>query len=191
MLTRNTDKNDAIILCTMEELVPPNHLLRKIDRTFDFSFIYDIVKPYYCLDNGRRSIDPVVLFKILFIQILFGIKSLRQTIKDIEVNVAYRWFLGIPFGEAIPHFSTISQNYKRRYKDTDVYERIFKVILEFAISKGYVDGEEIFTDSTHIKANANKRKFDEVVIEVIHKKKQELEDEINREREKLGKKSSY
>ncbi|HEY8435665.1 MAG TPA: IS5/IS1182 family transposase, partial [Haloplasmataceae bacterium] len=54
MLTRNTDKNDAIILCTMEELVPPHHLLRKIDRTFDFSFIYDIVKPYYCLDNGRR-----------------------------------------------------------------------------------------------------------------------------------------
>jgi len=188
MLTRTTGKKDAMVLCTMEQLVPSNHILRKIERTFDFDFIYDIVKPYYCLDNGRNSIDPVVLFKIMFIQILFGIKSLRQTIRDIEVNAAYRWFLGIPFGEAIPHFSTIGKNYQRRYKGTDVYEQIFKTVLTFAISKRYVDGEEIFTDSTHIKANANKRKFDEVMVEVINEKKQALEDEINSQREELKKK---
>lgn len=79
------------ILC-MDDLVPKNHLLRKIDRALDWSFIYDLVQDKYCLDNGRPSIDPVTLIKIPIIQYLYGIKSMRQTIKEIEVNVAYRWF---------------------------------------------------------------------------------------------------
>ena len=70
--------------------MPKNHILRDIDRAIDFSFIYDLVKDKYCLDNGRPSIDPVLLIKIPFIQYLFGIRSMRQTMREIEVNVAYR-----------------------------------------------------------------------------------------------------
>ena len=84
----------------------------------------------YCPDNGRPSMDPVMLIKIPFIQYLYGIKSMRQTMKEIEVNVAYRWFLGLDMLDPVPHFSTFGKNYTRRFKDTDLFEHIFSKILE-------------------------------------------------------------
>ena len=74
--------------------------------------------------------DPVMLIKIPFIQYLYGIKSMRQTMKEIEVNVAYRWFLGLDMLDPVPHFSTFGKNYTRRFKDTDLFEQIFSKILE-------------------------------------------------------------
>ncbi|MCY9720651.1 transposase, partial [Paenibacillus larvae] len=109
----------------MDELVPIDHLVRKIEYAIDFSFIYDMVRDVYCEDNGRPSIDPVVLFKIALIQCLFGIRSMRQTIKEIETNVAYRWFIGYDFSQPIPHFSTLGKNYVRRFRDTGLFEGIF------------------------------------------------------------------
>lgn len=89
------------IIC-IEELVPHDHLLRLIDQSINFDFIYDEVKGLYSeLDWGKPGIDPVSLFKIVFIQHLYGIRSMRQTIKDIEVNMAYRWFIGYDLGESI------------------------------------------------------------------------------------------
>ncbi|RTX87030.1 transposase, partial [Mammaliicoccus fleurettii] len=94
MLNKSTDKRDQYEMISVSELVPKNHLLRKVDKVLDLNFVYDLVEDKYCLDNGRPSIDPVILVKILLIQRLFGIKSMRQTIKEIETNVAYRWYLG-------------------------------------------------------------------------------------------------
>jgi transposase len=79
----------------LEDLDPQDHLLRQIDQLIDFSFIYDLVKDKYDEVQGRPSLDPVLLIKLPMIQYLFGIKSMRQTIKEIEVNNAYRWFLGL------------------------------------------------------------------------------------------------
>ena len=103
-------------MVSIEQLVPQDHILRKIDAAIDFDFIYDLVEERYCPDNGRPSIDPVVLIKIAVIQYMFGIKSMRQTIKEIEVNIAYRWFLGLDFYDKVPHFSTFGKNYKRRFE---------------------------------------------------------------------------
>ncbi len=72
--------------------------------------------------GARPSVDPVVLIKMVFIQYIFGIRSMRQTIKEIETNVAYRWFLGFGFEDKIPHFSTFGKNYVRRFRDSDVFE---------------------------------------------------------------------
>ena len=109
----------------MDDLVPQNHLLRLIDSAIDWSFIYDLVKEKYSPDFGRPSIDPVVLIKIPFIQYLYGIRSMRQTMKEIEVNASYRWFLGLEWQDPVPHFSTFGKNYTRRFKDTDLFEQIF------------------------------------------------------------------
>ena len=106
----------------IEDLVPKDHLLRKIERAIDWGFIYELVEDKYCLDNGRPSINPVTLIKIPIIQYLYGIKSMRQTIKKIEVNVAYRWFLGLDLTDKVPHFSTFGKNYVRRFKDTDIFD---------------------------------------------------------------------
>lgn len=98
---------DDEINVILDGLVPENHLVRKIENAIDFSFIYDKVKDLYS-PLGAPSIDPVVLIKIVLIQYLFGIPSMRQTIREIEVNVAYRWFLGYSLTEKIPHFSTFN-----------------------------------------------------------------------------------
>lgn len=116
MITINKSKQSEMIFMTMESMVPEESLFRKIDRMIDFTFIYDEVKDYYSENNGRPSIDPVVLFKLVFIQTLDGIKSMRKTCEKIKVDAEYRWFLGIPFGVQTPHFSTFSKNYKRRLK---------------------------------------------------------------------------
>ena len=112
MMTKNADKKrEQMIMFCMDDMVPQNHMLRLIDKAIDWDFIYDLVEEKYCLDNGRPSMDPVMLIKIPFIQYLYGIKSMRQTIREIEVNAAYRWFLGLdrirfliflPSGRIIP-----------------------------------------------------------------------------------------
>ena len=154
---------------TMEQIVPQESLYRKIDKYIDFSFIYEEVKELYCENNGRPSIDPVVLFKIVFIQALDGIKSMRKTCEKIKVDAEYRWFLGIPFGYDTPHFSTFSKNYERRFKRTKIFENIFVKIIEQAIEYKLVDGSIFFTDSTHKKANANKNKYHEETIRYVKK----------------------
>ena len=152
MITINKSKQSEMIFMTMESMVPEESLFRKIDRMIDFTFIYDEVKDYYSENNGRPSIDPVVLFKLVFIQTLDGIKSMRKTCEKIKVDAEYRWFLGIPFGVQTPHFSTFSKNYERRFKDTEVFENIFLNIVKQVIDYGLVGGEVFYTDSTHKKA---------------------------------------
>ena len=188
MITINKNIQSEILMTTMEELVPEDSLFRKIDKYIDFTFIYDEVKDLYCKDNGRPSIDPVVLFKIVFIQALDGIKSMRQTCKKIIVDAEYRWFLGIPFGQDTPHFSTFGKNYERRFKDTDIFEKIFVNIVNQAIKYNLVDGSIFYTDSTHKKANANKNKYDDCIIKNIKQRRKWLEDEINEERINQGRK---
>ena len=96
MLTKEADKKrEQIMMFCMDDLVPQDHLLRIIDKAINWNFIYDLVEDKYSTDTGRPSMDPVMLIKIPFIQYLYGIRSMRQTMKEIEVNVAYRWFLGL------------------------------------------------------------------------------------------------
>ena len=117
-MTSNTErKREQMQFVSMDDLVPQDHMLRLIDKAIDWSFIYDLVEDKYSSDMGRPSMDPVTLIKIPFIQYLYGIRSMRQTIKEIEVNVAYRWFLGLELNEPVPHFSTFGKNYTRRFKD--------------------------------------------------------------------------
>ena len=105
MMTQNADKKrEQVQFLCMDDMVPQDHLLRIIDEAIDWNFIYDLVVEKYSPDNGRPSMDPVMLIKIPFIQYLYGIKSMRQTCKEIEVNVAYRWFLGLDMMDKVPIF---------------------------------------------------------------------------------------
>lgn len=147
----NLDRSQLEVIC-LEDLVPANHLVRKLDEAIDFSFIYDLVEDLY-KPYGRESIDPVVLIKIVLIQYTFGIRSMRRTIEEIEVNLAYRWFLGYGMHEAIPHFSTFGKNYTRRFQGTDLFEKIFARILQEEYNNGFVSDEQLFIDGSHIKAS--------------------------------------
>lgn len=195
MMTRNNrektyDTRHQFEYTVLDELVPQDHLLRLIDKHIDFSFIYDLVEDKYSHETGRPSIDPITLIKIPFIQYLFGIPSMRQTIKEIEVNVAYRWFLGIGLTEPVPHFSTFGKNYKRRFEGTSLAEQIFNHILSLCMNEGLVNPESVFVDGTHVKACANGRKTINEVVEVEAKwLAEELESAINDDRAFHGKKN--
>lgn len=190
MLNKNDkDKQKQVQFVALDDLVPNNHLLRKIDTYIDFDFIYDLVEDKYCLDDGRPSIDPVVLMKLAFIQYLYGIRSMRQTIKEVEVNLAYRWFLGLDFYDKVPHFSTFSKNYQRRFKDTDIFEQIFNEILSQAMDYGLVDTKVQFVDATHVKAHANRHKTIKKEVSKHTKKYQnQLNKEIDQDRKAHDKK---
>lgn len=184
------DKIDRsqIELLSLDDLVPKNHLVRKLEKAINLDFIYDEVRDLY-KPYGRESIDPVVLIKIVMIQYIFGIRSMRQTLKDIEVNNAYRWYLGYGLHEELPHFSTFSKNYSRRFKDTDLFENIFARILLEINKYGFIDDENIFIDGTHIKANANTHKYmNEVIEESTGVYEEALQAEITKDRENHGKK---
>ena len=182
MMTKNADKKrEQMMMFSMDDMVPQNHMLRLIDKAINWNFIYDLVEEKYCPDNGCLSMDPVMLIKIPFIQYLYGIKSMRQTIKEIEVNVAYRWFLGLDMLDPVPHFSTFGKNYTRRFKDTDLFEQIFSKILEDCMKYKLVNTEQIFVDATHVKACANSKKMRK---RVAHERALWYEEELNKEIEK-------
>ena len=190
MMTQNADKKrEQLQMFCMDDMVPQDHLLRIIDKAINWNFIYDLVQDKYSHETGRPSLDHVMLIKIPLIQYLYGIKSMRQTVKDIEVNVAYRWFLGLEMYDDVPHFSTFGKNYTRRFKDTDLFEQIFSHILEECYRFKFVDPTEIFVDATHVKARANNKKMQKRIA------KQEalffedmLKKEINEDRMAHGKK---
>ena len=189
MMTKDTEqKREQVQIVCMDDLVPQNHLLRIIDKAIDWRFIYDLVEDKYSPDFGRPSMDPVVLIKIPFIQYLYGIRSMRQTMKEIEVNVAYRWFLGLEMQEPVPHFSTFGKNYSRRFKDTDLFEQIFSHILMECYKFKLVDPTEVFVDATHVKARANNKKMQK---RIAHEEalfyEEILRKEINEDRESHGK----
>ena len=190
MMTQNSDKKrEQIQMLCMDDLVPENHLLRMIDNAIDWTFIYDLVEDKYSPDFGRPSMDPVMLIKIPMIQYLYGIRSMRQTIREIEVNVAYRWFLGLGMLDPVPHFTTFGKNYTRRFKDTDLFEQIFQHILAECYKHKLVDPTEVFVDATHVKARANnKKKRKRIAKQEAKFYEEKLKEEINADREAHGKK---
>jgi transposase len=189
MLQKRQEKQQAMELVIIDQLVPQEHLLRKIDRSVDFSFIRKLCEPLYCMDNGRPAIEPEVLFRMLFVGYLYGIRSERRLEEEINYNIAYKWFCGLCITEKAPDATTLSVNRKRRFRDNEIPEQIFNEILRQAIEKKLVGGEILYTDSTHIKAKANKHKKQTVTVEQTPKAyMEELDAAIERDRQTLGKK---
>ncbi len=119
------DGRKEVVMVDLDALVPEDYLLRKIERVMDYEWLYERLDPYYCHDNGRPGTDPVVLIKMVFIQHLFGIPSLRQTWQRIQDTNSYRWFLGYSLLDNIPHFATVSYAFCKRFPEeltTEIFE---------------------------------------------------------------------
>lgn len=182
------DKRKEAVIVDIEALVPAEHLLRRIERIMDYGWLYERLSPLYCHDNGRDGTDPVVLIKMVLLQHLYGIPSLRQTYQRIKDTISYRWFLGYGLLEKIPHFATVSYAFCKRFPP-ELTTEIFEHILNKALNNRAVEPGMIFIDSTHIKASANKKKYQrEQVARISKVYSEELRREVNAERERLGKK---
>lgn len=189
MLRSNREKQQAYEFVSIEELVPQDHLLRKVDKYIDFSFIDEKVRPLYCADNGRPAIDPVVLFKMIFLGYFYGIRSERQLEREIQTNLAYRWFLGLGLTDKVPDHTTISWNRRTRFKDTHIFQDIFDEIVLQAIQHRMVGGRVLVSDSTHVKANANKHQYTkQQVLQNTREYMDELNGAVEADRKTHGKK---
>ena len=126
---------------------------------------------------------------MLLVGYLYGIKSETRLEEEVNYNIAYKWFCGLELTQKAPDATTISQNRRRRFRENNIAEQIFNGILRQCVEKGLVGGAILYTDSTHIKAKANKHKKTLVEVAVTPKAYlAELDAQVDQEREELGKK---
>lgn len=153
MMGRQNGQIQMVIL-DIDSMIPDNHLLRQIKNCVNFDFIYEKAAPYYS-NTGRKSIDPVILIKMLLLGYLYGIKSERRLEEEVSLNLAYRWFCGIDLMYKVPDHSTFSQNRKRRFKDAGIFRDIFNEIVLKCIELGLVSGETGVADGSFLPSNVS------------------------------------
>jgi len=141
----------------LDEAVPNDHLVRKIAAVLDLSWVHSELAPYYP-KMGRPSIDPVLMIRMLVIGYVFAIRSERALCRDVQVNLAYRWFCGLSIEDRIPDHSAFSRARHERFRDSDMFRRVFERVVEACIVAGLVGGEGFAVDASLIVADANKQR---------------------------------
>jgi transposase len=136
---------------TLEQLVPPDHFYRHLERSLDLAFIRDLVRDYYKV-GGRPSVDPVVFFKLQLVLFFEGLRSERQLMRVVADRLSLRWYLGYDLDEAVPDHSSLTR-IRERY-GLDVFRRFFDAVVERCREVGLVWGEELYLDATKVEANA-------------------------------------
>jgi len=137
---------------SLEQRVPKNHLLRRLDALLDLSFVEPLTRRLYGY-NGNQSVDPVVIVKMLLLGYLYNIHSVRDLMRQIADRMSFRWFLGYDIDEAIPDHSVISKNMKRF--GPELFHELFDRTVQQCIRSGLVGGKLFHIDSTTLKADAS------------------------------------
>src|SRR6266481_4824713 len=153
----NHDQGQLFYSFSLEEAVPDDHLARKIAAVLDLSWVYAELAPHYP-DNGRPSIDPELMIRMLIIGYVFAIRSERALCRDVQVNLAYRWFCGLSIEDKLPDHSAFSRARNERFRDSDIFRRVFEHVVETCIAGGLVGGEGFAVDASLIVADANKQR---------------------------------
>jgi transposase len=139
------------------DAVPEDHLVRKIDTALDLSWLCSELAPHYS-SMGRPSIDPELMIRMLVVGYVFAIRSERLICREVQVNLAYRWFCKLGIEDAIPDHSAFSRARNERFRDGDVFRRVFERVVEACIAAGLVGGEGFAVDASLIAADANKQR---------------------------------
>jgi transposase len=142
---------------SLEKHVPPDHLLRSIDRFVELGEVRRELAPFYSA-MGRPSIDPELMVRMLIIGYCFGIRSERRLCEEVHLNLAYRWFCRLGLDGQVPDHSTFSKNRHGRFRQSDLLRRVFETVLGRCIQEGLVGGEGFAIDASLIRADANRQK---------------------------------
>src|ERR1700675_643655 len=139
------------------DAVPEDHLVRKIDAALDLSWLRSELAPHYS-SMGRPSIDPELMIRMLVVGYVFAIRSERLICREVQVNLAYRWVCKLGIEDALPDHSAFSRARNERFREGDVFRRVFERIVEACIAAGLVGGEGFAVDASLIQADANKQR---------------------------------
>jgi len=139
------------------DAVPEDHLVRKIDAVLDLSWLRSELAAHYS-SMGRPSIDPELMIRMLVVGYVFAIRSERLICREVQVNLAYRWFCKLGIEDAIPDHSAFSRARNERFRDGDVFRHLFERVVETCIAAGLIGGEGFAVDASMIQADANKQR---------------------------------
>src|SRR5262245_10009991 len=153
----NHDQGRLFYSFCLEEAVPDDHLVREVAAVLDLSWVYAELAPHYP-DNGRPSIDPELMIRMLIVGYVFAIRSERLLCREVQVNLAYRWFCGLSIEDKIPDHSAFSRARNERFRNSDIFRRVFERVVEACIAAGLVGGEGLAVDASLIVADANKQR---------------------------------
>ena len=142
---------------SIEEHVPLDHLLRRVDRFLDFEEMRAKLKPFYSR-IGRPSIDPELMIRMLIVGYVMGIRSERRLCEEVHLNLAYRWFCRLGLDGRVPDHSTFSLNRHGRFRQSDLLRHVFEETVETCIAEGLVGGQTFAADASMIEAEANRER---------------------------------
>jgi transposase len=154
---QNNDQGPLFYEFCLDEAVPDDHLVRKIDAVLDLSWVYAELAPHYPT-LGRPSIDPVLMIRMLIIGYVFGLRSERLLCREVQVNFAYRWFCKLGIEHKIPDHSAFSRARNERFRDSGIFRQVFERVVEACIAADLVGGEGFAVDASLIQADANKQR---------------------------------
>ena len=141
----------------LDEAVPNDHPVREIAAVLDLSWVHRELAPYYS-HTGRPSIDPVLMIRMLIVGYVFAIRSERALCREVQVNLAYRWFCGLSIEDKVPDHSGFSRVRNERFHDSSVFRNVFERVVGRCIGAGLVGGEGFAVDASLIAADANKQR---------------------------------
>lgn len=141
----------------LDEVVPPDHLVRQIDDVLDLGWVHKELAPYYS-HTGRPSIDPVLMIRMLIVGYVFALRSERRLCAEVQVNLAYRWFCKLGIEDKIPDHSVFCRARHERFRESDALRRVFEGVVAMCIAAGLVGGEAFSIDASLIKADVDKMK---------------------------------
>ena len=139
----------------LDDAVPQDHQVRGIASVLDLSWLHAELAPHYS-NIGRPSIDPELMIRMLIIGYVFAIRSERALCREVQVNLAYRWFCGLGIEDRVPDHSAFTRARNERFRDSDVLRLIFERVVGACIDAGLVGGEGFAVDASLIEADANK-----------------------------------
>ena len=142
---------------SLERHIPGDNLLRSIDRFVELDELRRDLSGFYS-SIGRPSIDPELMIRMLIIGYCFGIRSERRLCEEVHLNLAYRWFCRLGLDGEVPDHSTFSKNRHGRFRESNLFRRVFETVLRRCIQEGLVGGEGFAVDASLIKADANRQK---------------------------------
>jgi transposase len=147
-----------MLLPSLEQFVPKDHYLRRLNRTLDLDFVHEAVADKYCQDNGRPSVDPEVVIRLFLLQAIEGISSVRRLMQRVHVDLGYRWFIGYRVDEKLPDHSTLSRALDR-FGD-EVFNELFVRSVSQCQQSGLIEGKVLHLDATTIRADLDADRVD-------------------------------
>jgi transposase len=146
-------QDDLFVACTLRDLVPTDHILRRVNKVLDLSWLRSEVKGLYEEYQGRPSIDPESAVRLMLAGFFQGIAQDRKLLREAQVNIAIRWFCGYRLHEKLPDHSTL-RRIRQRWGE-ERFKKIFQKTVEQCIQAGLADGETVHVDATLIRADVS------------------------------------